>query len=99
MVIIISTVLPGTLDREILPQLCSNVKLCYNPFFIAMGTTMRDFYHPEFILFGVSAARSSAPPLYLFWVPCIYFRLLLAVARLYNGACLRLLSAGGFFSR
>ena len=26
--------------------------LCYNPFFIAMGTTMRDFLHPEFILFG-----------------------------------------------
>lgn len=65
-VIIISTVLPGTLDREILPQLCSNVKLCYNPFFIAMGTTMRDFYHPEFILFGVvdEAAAKKAEEFY-----------------------------------
>ena len=53
-VIIISTVLPGTIRREIKPIIESNpyFKLCYNPFFIAMGTTMRDFLHPEFILFG-----------------------------------------------
>jgi UDPglucose 6-dehydrogenase len=29
------------------------VKLCYNPFFIAMGTTITDFLNPEFVLFGV----------------------------------------------
>jgi UDPglucose 6-dehydrogenase len=52
-VVVISTVLPGTLRREILPVLDSHVKLCYNPFFIAMGTTIRDFLHPEFVLFGV----------------------------------------------
>jgi UDPglucose 6-dehydrogenase len=52
-VIIISTVLPGTLRREIYPLLGVHVKLCYNPFFIAMGTTMRDFLNPEFVLFGV----------------------------------------------
>jgi len=53
-VIIISTVLPGTIRREIKPIIETNpyFKLCYNPFFIAMGTTMRDFLHPEFILFG-----------------------------------------------
>ena len=51
-VIIISTVLPGTIRREIKPILGKHTKLCYNPFFIAMGTTMRDFLHPEFILFG-----------------------------------------------
>ena len=53
-VIIISTVLPGTIRREIKPLIEDNpyFKLCYNPFFIAMGTTMRDFLHPEFILFG-----------------------------------------------
>ena len=53
-VIIISTVLPGTIRREIKPIIDDNpyFKLCYNPFFIAMGTTMRDFLHPEFILFG-----------------------------------------------
>ena len=52
-VIIISTVLPGTIEREIKPLLSKHVKLCYNPFFIAMGTTVHDFLHPEIILFGV----------------------------------------------
>lgn len=51
--VIISTVLPGTIRRYILPVLNTHIKLCYNPFFIAMGTTIRDFYNPEFILFGV----------------------------------------------
>lgn len=51
-VAIISTVLPGTLRREILPLLHSNVQLCYNPFFIAMGTVIYDFYNPEFVLLG-----------------------------------------------
>ena len=52
-VIIISTVLPGTIEREIKPLLNEKVKLCYNPFFIAMGTTLPDFTNPEFVLFGV----------------------------------------------
>lgn len=52
-VIIISTVLPGTIRREIKPLLNDKVKLCYNPFFIAMGTTIKDFTSPEFVLFGV----------------------------------------------
>ena len=52
-VIIISTVLPGTIRSEIKPLLGRHTKLCYNPFFIAMGSTIRDFLFPEFILFGV----------------------------------------------
>jgi UDPglucose 6-dehydrogenase len=52
-VVIISTVLPGTIRNRIMSVLNDNVKLCYNPFFIAMGTTMRDFLNPEFTLFGV----------------------------------------------
>ena len=52
-VIIISTVLPGTVRREIKPLISDHVKLCYNPFFIAMGTTINDFTNPEFVLFGV----------------------------------------------
>lgn len=51
-VVIISTVLPGTIRREMLPFCSPKMKLCYNPFFIAMGTTMRDFLYPEFVLFG-----------------------------------------------
>ena len=50
---VISTVLPGTMQREILPYLCDNLRICYNPFFIAQGTTVYDFLHPEFILLGV----------------------------------------------
>lgn len=52
-VVIISTVLPGTIRNEIKPLLSNHIKLCYNPFFIAMGTTIRDFTSPEFVLFGV----------------------------------------------
>jgi len=51
-VAVISTVLPGTMEREIEPLLNPFVKLCYNPFFIAMGTTIQDFLNPEFVLMG-----------------------------------------------
>ena len=52
-VVIISTVLPGTVRREIKPILSKHIKLCYNPFFIAMGTTIKDFTEPEFVLLGI----------------------------------------------
>tara|TARA_Y100000590_G_scaffold468962_1_gene654092 strand:+ start:4947 stop:6221 length:1275 start_codon:yes stop_codon:yes gene_type:complete len=58
-VIIISTVLPGTIRNEIKPLLGNHTKLCYNPFFIAMGSTIRDFLYPEFILFGVDDEKAS----------------------------------------
>jgi UDPglucose 6-dehydrogenase len=61
-VIIISTVLPGTIEREILPIIDKYggfIKLCYNPFFIAMGTTIHDFTHPEFVLFGVDDPETA----------------------------------------
>lgn len=51
-IVIISTVLPGTIRREIMPLINGYIKLAYNPFFIAMGTCIDDFMHPEFILFG-----------------------------------------------
>lgn len=51
-VVIISTVLPGTVEREIKPLLNEYVSLCYNPYFIAMGTTIDDYLHPEFVLLG-----------------------------------------------
>lgn len=55
-VIIISTVLPGTIEREIFPIIENNEKflLGYNPYFIAMGTTIDDFLNPEFVLFGTN---------------------------------------------
>ncbi len=48
----ISTCLPGTFKREIEPLLNEYVSYVYNPFFIAMGTTIHDFTHPEFVLIG-----------------------------------------------
>lgn len=66
--VIISTVLPGTINREILPIL-KNVKnrvnLVYNPYFIAMGTTIEDFLNPEFILLG--SAWGESDTLYHFY--------------------------------
>lgn len=59
-VIIISTVLPGTIDREIYPLLNAHIRLCYNPFFIAMSTAMEDFLHPEFVLLGVDNKTAEA---------------------------------------
>ncbi len=58
-VIIISTVLPGTIRKEIKPLLGKHTKICYNPFFIAMGTTLNDFMYPEFILFGVDDIKAA----------------------------------------
>jgi len=49
-VAIISTVLPGTMQRVILPQ--GAARTVYNPFFIAMGTTTADFLRPEFVIVG-----------------------------------------------
>lgn len=47
-----STVLPGTIEREIKPLLGEHAHLVYNPAFIAMGTTIHDFLHTEFVLIG-----------------------------------------------
>ena len=49
---VVSTVLPGTMAREIVPFLSQWVQLVYCPAFIAMGTTVRDFLDPEFVLLG-----------------------------------------------
>jgi UDPglucose 6-dehydrogenase len=58
-VIVVSTVLPGTIRREIKPLLGPHAHLCYNPFFIAMGTVIPDFLRPEFVLFGVEDKEAA----------------------------------------
>src|SRR5262249_41641056 len=57
---LISTVLPGTVRRYVRPIKGPKIRLCYNPFFVAMGTTMRDFLDPEFILLGVDDEDAAA---------------------------------------
>ena len=49
---VISTVLPGTMERYVLPILGPKTTLVYCPQFIAMGTTIRDYTDPEFVLIG-----------------------------------------------
>jgi UDPglucose 6-dehydrogenase len=59
---IVSTVLPGTTEREVVPLLepvRERVRLAYNPSFIAMGTAMRDFLYPEFVLIGQDSALAG----------------------------------------
>lgn len=51
-VAVVSTVLPGTMERKVFPEL-PHCGLCYNPSFIAMGTVQEDFLRPEFVLLGV----------------------------------------------
>ena len=59
-VAIVSTVLPGTIRRYVKPIAGAQLRLCYNPAFIAMGTTMRDVLHPEFVLLGVDDEEAAA---------------------------------------
>jgi len=51
--VIMSTVLPGTVRSKVVPLTNDYVKLCYSPSFIAMGTAMKDFLNPEFTILGV----------------------------------------------
>lgn len=59
--VVISTVLPGTSQRELYPLLEDNayVSYVYSPMFIAMGTTIDDALNPEFVLLGVDKNRSG----------------------------------------
>jgi len=62
MIVVISTVLPGTMRKEVLPLLAEfgdRIEFCYNPFFIAMGTTINDYLNPEFILIGSDNNQSA----------------------------------------
>ena len=52
-VAVISTCLPGTFERDIRPLLNDFVDYVYTPQFIAMGTVLQDYLHPEFNLIGV----------------------------------------------
>jgi UDPglucose 6-dehydrogenase len=67
LVVLTSTVMPGSTASEIRAMLeqssgkrCGeDFGLCYNPEFIALGTVIRDFYNPDFVLIGESDLRSG----------------------------------------
>lgn len=54
---VISTCLPGTM-RRLVNRFGGKLDIVYNPYFIAMGTVIWDFFHPEFILVGGGSADS-----------------------------------------
>jgi UDPglucose 6-dehydrogenase len=66
-VVLTSTVLPGATQSTVLPILeaesgrrCGeDFGLCYSPEFIALGTVMRDFLNPDFVLIGESDQRAG----------------------------------------
>jgi len=51
LVVLISTVLPGTTRREFI-NLIPNARFVYNPYLIAMGTVKWDMVNPEMVMIG-----------------------------------------------
>jgi UDPglucose 6-dehydrogenase len=66
-VVLTSTVLPGATRYGLLPilerysgKVCgSDFGLCYSPEFVALGSVIRDFLNPDFLLIGEFDARSG----------------------------------------
>ena len=58
LLVIISTVLPGTIRRDIAP-LATNTTLVYNPYLIAMGSVKQDFLDPEMIMIGTEQGETT----------------------------------------
>jgi len=67
LVVLTSTVMPGSTGGEVRQALerasgktCGqHFGLCYSPEFIALGSVIRDFYFPDFLLIGESDERSG----------------------------------------
>jgi UDP-glucose 6-dehydrogenase len=55
-VVLISTVLPGTVRRQLAKHL-TKASLIYNPYLIAMGTVAYDMVHPEMVMIGNATGR------------------------------------------
>jgi len=74
LLVIRSTVLPGTVSRVILPlleqesgkKLCNGFGLCFNPEFLREGSSVKDFYAPPYTLIGARdrATGEKAQELY-----------------------------------
>ena len=58
LVVLISTVLPGTIRREFIDRI-SNGRFIYNPYLIAMGTVKWDMINPEMIIIGTEDGSTT----------------------------------------
>ena len=56
--VLISTVLPGTIRRELSP-IVTQTELLYNPYLIAMGTVSWDIINPEMIMIGSAEGKAG----------------------------------------
>ena len=56
LLVLISTVLPGTTRKEFAP-LVTNTRFVYNPYFIAMGTVAWDMVNPEMVIVGTDTGK------------------------------------------
>jgi len=74
LVIVRSTMLPGTVNKTLVPLLertsgkvvDGDVDICFNPEFLREGTSLKDFYNPPFTVVGARTpkAASLVQPLY-----------------------------------
>ena len=58
LLVLISTVLPGTTRREFV-SLITNTRFVYNPYFIAMGTVAWDMVNPEMVIVGTEDGKTN----------------------------------------
>ncbi len=72
LVVLISTVLPGTIRRELVSRI-NNARFIYNPYLIAMGTVAWDFIHPEMVIIGTEDGNETgdAQKLIQFYKPML----------------------------
>ena len=64
LVVLISTVLPGTVRKELRP-IITNARFIYNPYLIAMGTVKWDMVNPEMVIIGTSDGSTTGDALEL----------------------------------
>jgi UDPglucose 6-dehydrogenase len=58
LLVLISTVLPGTTRREFVP-LITNTRFIYNPYLIAMGSVKWDMVNPEMVMIGTEDGSTT----------------------------------------
>lgn len=58
LLVLISTVLPGTTRREFVP-LITNTRFAYNPYLIAMGSVAWDMVNPEMVMIGTEDGSTT----------------------------------------
>ena len=64
LLVLISTVLPGTTRREFV-ELTNNTRFVYNPYLIAMGSVAWDMVNPEMVMIGTEDGTTNGDALEL----------------------------------